>query len=211
MNVLEEGFLMRSVEKKRWHVNEIFGGDIENGGCCGWTMLQIGYWLPWLNSQIGVLFDFLPTSLIGTPNFHNITPRPPNIPIQLPTPLFIKLTDCPVSWVSLDFLFSYKVPYTSQPVSEYSEHGHEEGEHHKRVLGVAFKFLHETGKAQQAGYLEQVNQCALKQSRDNRHMKKHHMITGHENRYSPDTTHKVTRQYLHETGLVFCSEKKNLD
>ena len=73
------------------------------------------------------------------------------------------LTNCPVLWVPLHFFLADDVPDAGQPVSQYGEHGHEQSEHHERVLGVAFKFLHETGKAQQTGHLEQVYESSLKE------------------------------------------------
>lgn len=72
------------------------------------------------------------------------------------------LTDFPGNGVAaLDLLAPNDVPDAGHPVGEQGEHGHEQGQHHGAVLGVAVQLLQQAQQAQEADRLEQVNQGRL--------------------------------------------------
>ena len=72
-------------------------------------------------------------------------------------------TDVPrAGAVVLDLGASDEVPETGHPVGQQGEGGHEEGEDHGAVLGVAVQLLQETQQAQQAHRLQQVDPEVLR-------------------------------------------------
>ena len=69
------------------------------------------------------------------------------------------LTNIPGNGVAaLDLPASYDVPDAGHPVSQQSEHRHEQGQDHGAVLGVTIQFLEEAQQTEQANCLQQVNQ-----------------------------------------------------
>jgi len=70
-------------------------------------------------------------------------------------------TDCPVGFVSVNFLSSDEVPDTSEPVSQHGEHGHQQCQHDDAVLIVAVEFLQQSSQPQQPRHLQHVDLSTL--------------------------------------------------
>ena len=75
------------------------------------------------------------------------------------------LTNSPV-WPS-EFVDAYAVPDARQPVSQYREHGHQEGQYHETVLRIPVQFLQQTCQAQQPGDFQQMESTLLNQTANN--------------------------------------------
>lgn len=83
------------------------------------------------------------------------------------------VTDVPVRLVSvaLHLFPSDDIPDAGHPVSEQSEHGHEECEHHGTVLRVTIQLLKQTQESQQTYRLQQVNQRCLTNTHTHTHVR----------------------------------------
>jgi len=74
------------------------------------------------------------------------------------------LTYVPGNQVTAFYLLaSDDVPDTSHPVSQQSEHRHEQGQDHSAVLGVAVQLLQQAQQTQQTNGLQQVHQRGLRE------------------------------------------------
>jgi len=71
------------------------------------------------------------------------------------------LTYCPVDGVQLEFFFADEVPDTGEPVSQNSEHSHQQRQDNDAILRVTIQLLQQSGQPQEASYLEQMDQRTL--------------------------------------------------